>query len=73
MFTWLKSFNKRLWGALLDHDGCPSRPRAGHLLFVVRIMIALDWIHAALDGQLTFVTGGVDSVERNISKYVQPL
>eukprot|EP00971_Amphidinium_carterae_P254769 5057353-Amphidinium_carterae.1 len=43
MFTWLKSFKKRLWGALLDHDRCPSRPRANHLLFILRIKTALDW------------------------------
>eukprot|EP00971_Amphidinium_carterae_P272637 5411018-Amphidinium_carterae.1 len=64
MFTWLKSFNKRLWGALLEHEQCPSRPKASHLMFVVRIKTALDWVHAALNGQITYVVAGV---ERNIA------
>eukprot|EP00971_Amphidinium_carterae_P247903 4922704-Amphidinium_carterae.2 len=63
-------FQQEVVGGLLDHDGCPSRPQVGHLLFVVRIKVALDWRHAALNCQLTFVTKGV---ERNVSKYIQPL
>eukprot|EP00971_Amphidinium_carterae_P328410 6460277-Amphidinium_carterae.1 len=55
MFSYLRSFNSCLWAALAANATEVRQRQPKHLIFVLRVVHALRWIAAALDGGVTRV------------------
>eukprot|EP00971_Amphidinium_carterae_P013730 270433-Amphidinium_carterae.1 len=67
MFPYLRSFNSCLWAALAANAVDESQRHPKHLVFVMRVAHALQWIAAALHGSVTRVRAGM---QRNIQAWL---